>query len=87
MLPVRYRHYARITITNNTQAEVRLLNSYVMGMSFNATQYCSRPLAPKASCQIELIFWPMDKGFHTGAYIMNFTNNNSIRFNIQGHAY
>lgn len=86
IVPVRFRHMARFTITNNTQETINYVNSYILGNYYTVTHYCYKSLRPKESCMAEIAFWPMQRGFYSGVFSINFTKYKDLRINLQAQA-
>ncbi|OFZ31064.1 MAG: hypothetical protein A2622_00215 [Bdellovibrionales bacterium RIFCSPHIGHO2_01_FULL_40_29] len=78
--------YVRYDITNTGDVLIPFEGAYVYGANFTARHNCGDGIAAKARCHVDIRYWPMTEGHHTGEVDMLFGENNDIQFFLWGEA-
>lgn len=78
------------TITNTGTAFLQYASADIWGPDFDAHHNCRLGLAPGQRCLVQLKFWPLSVGYHSGLFEINFNGPmpapETVRIDLMGEA-
>lgn len=74
------------TITNRGMTPLTFLGIYVNSIDFNAYSSCPRVLQPGRFCQLEVLYWPINEGWHRGRVNVAFYEAADLIIDVEGRA-
>ena len=71
-------------VTNTGTTPLVFQSAAISGIGYDAYHTCKNGLAPKATCNFEIIFWPTMPGFMTGRFDLPFEQNTEFVVDLTG---
>jgi hypothetical protein len=69
-----------VTVSNPTNAAIKLQNVFVSGIDFSNKTDCGQGLAPGASCTVQIFFKPAISGQRVGSLVITGSDSGSPHF-------
>ncbi len=77
----------RYDVTNTGTTPLNFISATISGIGYDAYHSCSAGLQPTQKCWFEIRYWPSFEGFHSGRFVISFSDANQIVVDLWGEAH